>query len=320
MTQFNRSGTDKGMDRRCPQWWAVFDVLHGIDTYQVQCDDVMQNKWRCFCRSWIYGGHVTCKHIEQVMRHACPASANHPAGPNDLASAGITITNKPHYVPRYGNGKPASVATSQRCACGELMRQPQLRMDAAGNQIIQLEYAGRKYLFAWAGEPKRCGDRLPVSVLPPRLREYYDTPEQTVVVVALGNRPRRRTQCDRRAVIDCLMRLHPAVPGRSRARFAVSTPKTTMQSSISTSSWTARWRSTDRADRGRSVNDRRNGLYRNSGFGPLTSAACSSRRGARAFVGSCIGRLRAPGGARPPSSRYQPHSVSDEPSTTIRWW
>ena len=169
-----------------PQWWAVFDVLHGIDTYQVQCDDVMQNKWRCFCRSWIYGGHATCKHIEQVMRHACLASANHPAGPNDLASAGITITNKPHYVPRYGNGKPASVATSQRCACGELMRQPQLRMDAAGNQIIQLEYAGRKYLFAWAGEPKRCGDRLPVSVLPPRLREYYDTPEQTVVVVALG--------------------------------------------------------------------------------------------------------------------------------------
>jgi hypothetical protein len=186
MTQFNRSGTDKGMDRRCPQWWAVFDVLHGIDTYQVQCDDVMQNEWRCFCRSWIYGGHVTCKHIEQVMRHACLASANHPAGPNDLASAGITITNKPHYVPRYGNGKPASVATSQRCACGELMRQPQLRMDAAGNQIIQLEYAGRKYLFAWAVEPKRCGDRLPVSVLPPRLREYYDTPEQTVVVVALG--------------------------------------------------------------------------------------------------------------------------------------
>ena len=45
-----------------------------------------------------------------------------------------------------------------------------------------------------------------------------------------------------------------------------------MQSSISTSSWTARWRSTDRADRGRRVNDRRNGLCRNSGFGPLTSA------------------------------------------------
>lgn len=87
-----------------------------------------------------------CKHIKSVLRNGCLAGPDRSAGRNDLG-VGIAIIgsvqNRRHE------------RTRRRCACGEMMLAPLLRMDdGAGHQIVEVQFdgGGAQYAYAWRGQ------------------------------------------------------------------------------------------------------------------------------------------------------------------------
>jgi hypothetical protein len=99
----------------------------------------------------MFGGRgATCKHIKRVLRRGCLAVRDErAAGPNDLAAVGVEITDAARPLPR------ATQPTKRRCACGEMMLAPRLRMDdGAGHQIVQVQFGGggAEYAYAWGGK------------------------------------------------------------------------------------------------------------------------------------------------------------------------
>jgi hypothetical protein len=137
---------------RCPQYWATFSVRGSAGTYDVGVDDPVRGTWTCSCKAWIFGGRTTCKHIERVRAHGCLGG-----GPNSLGSAGIEITGS--------NPMRASASTRRRCACGQLMRVPVLRMQIRGHWIVQIDSGGGPYTYA-STRAWRVGDVVNVGGRP----------------------------------------------------------------------------------------------------------------------------------------------------------
>jgi SWIM zinc finger len=131
----------------CPQWWCAFAVRGDTGTYEVYADDVRRGAWRCSCPAWRFRGRATCKHIERVHRHGCFG-----AGPNNLRAFGVEITGE--------NPMCAAQRTRWRCACGQMMLAPLMRMrDDAGHQIVEVWFGGANlYTYAWAGRVLALGD------------------------------------------------------------------------------------------------------------------------------------------------------------------
>lgn len=148
----------------CPQWWRAFAVRGNAGIYEVYADDVLRGRWRCSCPAWRFGGRTTCKHIERIHRHGCFGD-----GPNDLRAFGVEITGD--------NPMRAAQPTGLRCACGQMMLAPLMRVrDDAGRQIVELREGASTYTYtyAWAGRVLAVGDVVTVG-------QYRDT------VVALGS-------------------------------------------------------------------------------------------------------------------------------------
>jgi hypothetical protein len=172
----------------CPQFWCAFAVRGDTGTYEVYAEDVLRGIWRCSCPAWRFFGRTTCKHIERVYRHGC-----FDAGPNDLRAVGVEITGE---SPMITGESPmrATQSTGLRCACGQMMLAPLVRMrDGAGHQIVEVSFGGASwYTYAWAGRVLAVGDVVTVD-------------QNRVTVVALGSDyareltvigERSRTRCD----------------------------------------------------------------------------------------------------------------------------
>ena len=133
---------------RCPQWWKVFSVRGRTGgSYEVHAKHLACDEWRCNCKASEFGD--CCWHIKRVLAHACLAGPDRAAGPGDLAAFDVAITDRQHPVPR------ATTRTRIRCACGEPMLSPKLRMsDDAGHQIVEVQIGGRGAYYAYATRRK----------------------------------------------------------------------------------------------------------------------------------------------------------------------
>jgi hypothetical protein len=163
-------------EARCPQWWGVFSVRGKTRIYEVRSDHVLRGTWRCDCKRFMFDRpDAGCKHIKSVLRNGCLA-AHRSAGPNNLGAVGVSIVGSVHHRGHEHTGR--------RCACGEMMLAPLLRMDdGAGHQIVEVQYdgGGAYYAYAWGGQRAlSVGERVPVAPLAGR-RETVTT------VVALGS-------------------------------------------------------------------------------------------------------------------------------------
>jgi hypothetical protein len=168
------------MQARCPQWWSVFSVRGKTGIYEVCCDHVLRGTWRCCCPAHRRWPDTTCKHIQRVLNYGCLAGPGRSAGRNDLGAGRVSITGS---VPRLYN------RTRLRCACGEMMRAPLLRMDdGAGHQIVQVQFGdggSAVYAYAWGGKRALAvGDE--VFIAPPSGQRQW-SPARQVTVVALGS-------------------------------------------------------------------------------------------------------------------------------------
>jgi hypothetical protein len=149
---------------RCPQWWQVFAVRGTREMRRVCADNIVHGIMGCTCPSFEYRGREdTCKHVLRVMRHACLAAPGHPAGPNDAEKFGVSVLSCEHPRPRLAR------RIHRRCACGELMLAPELRLtNEAGHQIVRVvidvDEKEKEYSYAWAGEPAlRAGDAVTIN-------------------------------------------------------------------------------------------------------------------------------------------------------------
>jgi len=130
---------------RCPQWWKVFSV-HGRTgvPYEVYVKHVVCGVWRCTCQASEFGDR--CWHIRCVLRHGCLACPGREPGPNDLGAVNVSITGAVK-VPL------ATRRTPRRCACGEMMLSPKLRMsDDAGHQLVEVQIGGRGAPYAYVSQ------------------------------------------------------------------------------------------------------------------------------------------------------------------------
>jgi hypothetical protein len=147
---------DSVTQARCPQWWRAFAVRGDTATYEVYADDVRRGTSHCSCPAWRFRGRTTCKHIERVQRHGCFG-----AGPNDLRAFGVEITSE--------SLMRSTQHTGLRCACGQMMLAPLMRMrDDAGHQIVEVVWLGftSSYTYAWVGRVRAAGDVVTVTAAP----------------------------------------------------------------------------------------------------------------------------------------------------------
>lgn len=144
---------------RCPQWWQVFMVRGSTGQYAVYADDVVLGIMRCTCpASSLRRREPPCKHIRRVVSHGCFAAPDRAPGPNDLSAFNVSVLPCDHPVPRLTR------RVRQRCACGEPMQAPKLRLDDdAGHQIVRVvvDNGGTEYAYVWAGKtPLSTGDTV----------------------------------------------------------------------------------------------------------------------------------------------------------------
>ena len=133
----------------CPQWWQVFSVNA---VYLVYANDVISEALACTCTGFELG-RTRCRHIKRVLAHGCLAGPAREPGADDLATGGpatigLSISATAHPVPR------AARRSRRRCACGEPMLVPVVRMtDDVGHQLVRVRfrYGGAEYAYAWDG-------------------------------------------------------------------------------------------------------------------------------------------------------------------------